>query len=430
MRVGIRGLLYVCAVVIAFILVVSGSLAKNSHQRSKNAHGTAKRAPLKQPPTPQMTRQMLEDAEIEAFNKKKIAEQEAERELKQLYQQSIPVKPIGAKSTILFLGHDSIFTPAPVMEADVAGAIDAHFVSFFQQGLAADDKDVNILYAPLDHRDIPRMLQIFSDEPDLLLSSQDALHHVILVVGHEFVTTDVDPTESKNMDMDMVEVMHERRALLEQVIAHFKQRAETQVVLVGLLVHGEDVHQSTHPHRQAFEECSSMLEQVSKVFEIAFIDLTSVVETFQRKLNVEQLPHSFLTVDGQHLSVAGHAFVATHLLRSFHQSSVPVSISGHVARLIVEKQAQHQQRQTVDQQLHALAGKEDMLLASHPHEMEAASDLEGAPQATEEEAAGRTGVQPATPTTRQPDTDDVFGVFSLDATLTANVGEGETLFEL
>eukprot|EP01033_Poteriospumella_lacustris_P008816 gene8816-6347_t len=369
---------------------------------------------------------MLEDAEIEAYNKKKIAEQEAERELKQLYQQSIPVKPIGAKSTILFLGHDSIFTPAPVMEADVDGAIDAHFVSFFQQGLAADDKDVKILYAPLDHRDIPRMLQIFSDEPDLLLSSQDALQHVVLVVGHEFVT-DMDLTESKNMDM--VEVMHERRALLEQVIAHFKQRAETQVVLVGLLVHGEDVHQSAHPHRHAFEECSSMLEQVSKVFEIAFIDLTSVVETFQRKLNVEQLPHSLLTVDGQHLSVAGHAFVATHLLRSFHQSSVPVSISGHVARLIVEKQAQHQQRQTVDQQLHALAGKEDMLLASHSYEMEAATGPETTPQATEEEPAGRTGVQP-TPTTRQPDTDDVFGVFSLDATLTANVGEGETLFEL
>jgi hypothetical protein len=423
MRVGIRGLF---VGVIAFILLVSGSFAKNSHQRSKNAHGTAKRTPLKQPPTPQMTRQMSEDAEIEAYNKKKIAEQEAERELKQLYQQSIHVKPIGAKSTILFLGHDSISTPAPVMEADVDGAIDAHFVSFFQQGLAADDKDVNILYAPLDHRDIPRMLQIFSDEPDLLLSSQDALQHVVLVVGHEFVT-DMDLTESKNMDM--VEVMHERRALLEQVIAHFKQRAETQVVLVGLLVHGEDVHQSAHPHRHAFEECSSMLEQVSKVFEIAFIDLTSVVETFQRKLNVEQLPHSLLTVDGQHLSVAGHAFVATHLLRSFHQSSVPVSISGHVARLIVEKQAQHQQRQTVDQQLHALAGKEDMLLASHSYEMEAATGPETTPQATEEEPAGRTGVQP-TPTTRQPDTDDVFGVFSLDATLTANVGEGETLFEL
>lgn len=427
MRVGIRGFLYVCAGVIAFILVVaSGSLAKNYHQSSKNTHGAAKRAPLKQPPTPQMTRQMLEDAEIEAYNKKKIADQEAEKELKQLYQQSIPVKPIGAKSTILFLGHDSIFTPAPVMKTDVEGTIDAHFVSFFQQGLAADDKDVNILYAPLDHRDIPRMLQIFSEEPDLLLSSQGDLQHVVLVVGHEFVT-DVDLTESKNVDM--VEVMHERRALLEQVIAHFKQRAETQVVLVGLLVHGEDVHQSAHPHRHAFEECSSMLEQVSKVFEIAFIDLTSVVETFQRKLNVEQLPHSFLTVDGQHLSIAGHAFVATHLLRSFHQSSVPVSISGHVARLIVEKQAQHQQRQTVDQQLHALAGKEDMLLASHSYEKEATTDREAALQATEEEAAGRTGVQP-TPTTQQPDTDDVFGVFSLDATLTANVGEGETLFEL
>lgn len=415
--------------VIAFILVVSGSLPKNYQQSSKNAH-TAKRAPLKQPPTPKMTRQMLEDAEIEAFNKKKIAEQEAEREFKQLYQQSTPVKPIGAHSTILFLGHDSIFTPAPAMDVDVEGAVDAHFVSFFQQGLAADDKDVNILYAPLDHRNIPRMLQIFTDEPDLL-STQDALHHVILVVGHEFVT-DMDISGS---NMDMVEAMHERRMLLEQVIAHFKQRAETQVVLVGLLVDGEDVHQSTHPHHQAFKECTSMLEQVSKVFEIAFIDLTNAVDTFQRKLNVEQLPHSFLTVDGQHLSIAGHAFVATHLLRSFHQSSVPVSISGHVTRLIVEKQAQLQQRQTVEEQLQALATGKDMLLASQPDESETINGLESStPQATEAgatEEPGHGDVQsPPTPQ-QQQDTDDVLGVFSLDTTrTTANVGEGETLFEL
>lgn len=324
-----------------------------------------KRAPLKTKPKPkpEPTRQMLEDAAIEAFNLKKIAEEENDRNLRQLRENFFPVLPIGANSTVIFVGSPSVFRsrPGKVNEDeeqrftfDVADYTNNHFVSLFENGIRQSlrrdlesqnntdesaNKLASALHLSLPLQDFDRAQQIFKDE-EFSFSEHfggNSATHLVLILGQEVL--------AERQDMSN---RWEFRQAVEKLLAHFRRLKQLQqIVLTGLFVQGENVFQD-HPFHQEFVEWGSMLQQMAQDYEVAYVDLLTPLENFQRKVNKEQLGHSLLTtVDGKHLSSVGHAFFASQLLRAFHVAPSP-ELTGTVSSFVTELQADDRQQREID----------------------------------------------------------------------------------
>ena len=72
----------------------------------------------------------------------------------------------------------------------------------------------------------------------------------------------------------------------------------------------------TNDYDALIEEISGVVRQVSIDFHATFIDLRIQLMKFLETYNVENVPHSILTLDEYHLNEVGHRLVATVLFQA------------------------------------------------------------------------------------------------------------------
>lgn len=83
----------------------------------------------------------------------------------------------------------------------------------------------------------------------------------------------------------------------------------------------------TNDYDALIEEISGVVRQVSVDFHATFIDLRIQLMKFLETYNVENVPHSILTLDEYHLNEVGHRLVATSLFQSLGMDDSYLNLS-------------------------------------------------------------------------------------------------------
>ena len=112
-----------------------------------------------------------------------------------------------------------------------------------------------------------------------------------------------------------IETLSQLRFETESIVARLLQDG-VEVILCPMVVNGERLDDTNEKDDILFE-FNGMMKHIVRDYDVMYINLAPQIEQFLLKNNVDKLPHSVLTVDGDILNETGHTFVALALLRGF-----------------------------------------------------------------------------------------------------------------
>jgi hypothetical protein len=101
---------------------------------------------------------------------------------------------------------------------------------------------------------------------------------------------------------------------IESVVARLVQD-NIDVILCPMAFQGEKFD-GTNNMDALLEEYNQINRQISRDYNVTFVNLSAQMLKYWERNNLDNLPHSVLTIDGSVLNDRGHVFVALSLLRS------------------------------------------------------------------------------------------------------------------
>ena len=131
-------------------------------------------------------------------------------------------------------------------------------------------------------------------------------------------------------DVSHVDLLPTARFELESIVARLVQDG-LSVVLCPIALHGEKID-GTNGKEDILEEYLGINKQIARDYDLHYVNLAAQVSKYLEKNNMDNLPHSVLTLDGSLLNEKGHMFVALTLLRSLNIESSSLQADNVVVR--------------------------------------------------------------------------------------------------
>ena len=132
---------------------------------------------------------------------------------------------------------------------------------------------------------------------------------VILDMSSSSAAQTEDEQRIEQFRYDLEAVMHR----VQREVRHWQ--LNVTIGLCSPLLLGDKID-GTNDHDALIEELSGVIREISAEFQATFIDLRIQLMKFLETYNVENLPHSILTLDEYHLNEVGHRLVATALFQA------------------------------------------------------------------------------------------------------------------
>lgn len=225
-----------------------------------------------------------------------------------------PVPSLQSNDSLLFLGYSNT----------MHGTLQSHgFINIFLGQLLSIYPNISSINIGVPHDPSTHKTDSFiSVISDLLHNNVKPISKAIFIVEHELFTADPALTDQSD---------EECLSHVKHVIAYFK-RINIPIIVTGFLLYGEK-YDSTNPFDNKFEVLNGDLRQISREFEVPFIDLSMPLQKHLEVLNHENLEYGSLTQDGKVLNEEGHEFLAIQLFKAFNpKSSFPTSIDNSIVK--------------------------------------------------------------------------------------------------
>ena len=151
--------------------------------------------------------------------------------------------------------------------------------------------------------------------------------------GEEDMIVDMSSSSQTEDEQRVLQFRYDLEAVMHRIQREARHwQLNVTIGLCSTLLLGDKID-GTNDHDALIEEISGVIRQVSAEFQATFIDLRLQLMKFLETYNVENVPHSILTLDEYHLNQVGHRLVATVLFQSlgremrgrFHPNSISMS---------------------------------------------------------------------------------------------------------
>jgi hypothetical protein len=311
---------------------------KNKEKRSRNHH-QQQQVPI----DPKKAARDKEDAEIALFNEKKLLLERDEKLLKKIMTMNIPFPTIKKNERILFIGYEST-THQP--QANLQ-----NYIKLFTEELNYRHLNVTTKIMTIQELNHQHFLQIMKNHENSLIHELSPTL-MIFTIGHEIVTYS---------NKDMMELREE----IGQIIAFFL-RQQISIVTVSCFIYGENDYLS-NPYDTIFDEWDSQLRQLSREYEMPYIDLHTSLYSLRQQLynnnhnnnhnnHHHNYHHHLLTLNGHIFNEFGNIALAKQLLRIFYIQDQLIHSSFHwwsqeVKRLAHQEKQQLQEQQVISQEM-------------------------------------------------------------------------------
>jgi hypothetical protein len=106
------------------------------------------------------------------------------------------------------------------------------------------------------------------------------------------------------------------RIELAHTVSYLADHNVTHIALATSFIFG-DKKDLTNEFDEDLEELSGIIKRLSRLFNVGLIDVHMGLMKGLERYNIENIPSSILTFDGEHLNTLGHTIVANTLLTYF-----------------------------------------------------------------------------------------------------------------
>mmetsp|Transcript_7970 Transcript_7970/g.13227 ORF Transcript_7970/g.13227 Transcript_7970/m.13227 type:complete len:291 (-) Transcript_7970:128-1000(-) len=227
---------------------------------------------------------------------------------------------------ILFVGH---------MNTMLGSAMSHGYVNIFQQEVSTLVKNVTVFNGAMAE----------ASNLDLLRNLHDTLlnHYKPTMV---IVALGIEAFAERNSYESLSEIRYEVESIVSRLLE--LSHPQLKVILFPLALHGEKVD-STNEMDELLEEYTMINKRIARDYNIMLVETSMARAKYLEATNIDNLPHSLLTLEGSVFNAQGHMFTALALLKQLgikeHSLVADNPVMREVQRALQLRQEMHRLEQ-------------------------------------------------------------------------------------